>query len=68
MGKIRLPKSNTAWKADVMTQLLRFPAGKHDDAVDVLSLLGRGLEMVVSAAPTAKSEEVFYAGDGAWMS
>jgi hypothetical protein len=25
------------------SQLLRFPAGKHDDAVDVLGLFGRGM-------------------------
>jgi hypothetical protein len=27
-----------------MSQLMRFPAGKFDDAVDVCSLIGRGLE------------------------
>lgn len=45
MGKVFFPK-NAVWKADVMGQLFRFPAGKHDDAVDVLSLIGRGLEMM----------------------
>lgn len=49
MGKIFLPK-NAIWKADVLGQLLKFPAGKHDDAVDVFSLLGRGLEFVGDAA------------------
>lgn len=34
------------WKADVMKQLLQFPSGKHDDAVDVFSLIGRGLEHI----------------------
>lgn len=37
------------WKADVMKQLLQFPSGKYDDAVDVFSLFGRGLEHVVPA-------------------
>lgn len=43
MGKVFFPK-NARWKGDVITQLLRFPAGKHDDAVDVCSLAGRGIE------------------------
>ena len=45
MGKVLFPKRAT-WKADVLGQLLRFPAGKHDDSVDVCSLLGRGLQFV----------------------
>jgi len=43
MGKVYLPKS-APWKADLFSQLMRFPAGKYDDGVDVLSLIGRGLE------------------------
>jgi phage terminase large subunit-like protein len=42
MGKVWLPK-NAPWKADLLNQLMRFPAGKFDDGVDVLSLFGRGL-------------------------
>ncbi len=45
MGKVFFPK-HAPWKADVLGQMLRFPAGKHDDAVDVMSLIGRGLEHV----------------------
>lgn len=45
MGKVFFPKHAT-WKADVMGQLLRFPAGKHDDSVDVCSLIGRGLQFI----------------------
>lgn len=45
MGKIFLPK-NASWKGHVLNQLLRFPAGKHDDAVDVFSLFGRGLQYI----------------------
>lgn len=47
MGKVFFPKS-AAWKADVMGQMLRFPVAKHDDAVDVFSLIGRGLQSVQS--------------------
>jgi predicted phage terminase large subunit-like protein len=45
MGKLRFPK-NAEWKDRIIKQMLRFPAGKHDDAVDVLSLFGRGLEYI----------------------
>lgn len=45
MGKLMFPE-HAGWKADVMGQLLRFPAGRHDDAVDVFSLVGRGLEFI----------------------
>ena len=41
-GKIFLPR-NTAWADRLLHQLLRFPSGKHDDAVDVCSLLSRML-------------------------
>lgn len=37
------------WRAEVEKQLLQFPAGKYDDAVDVFSLVGRGLEHVAPA-------------------
>lgn len=43
--KVFLPRL-APWKSEVLGQLLRFPAGMHDDAVDVCSLIGRGLAMV----------------------
>lgn len=43
MGKVYLPK-HAPWLPDLMSQLMRFPAGKYDDGVDVCSLIGRGLE------------------------
>jgi hypothetical protein len=52
MGKVFLPK-NAPWKGDLMNQLMRFPAGKHDDGVDVLSLFGRGLQMMGKPATGA---------------
>lgn len=55
MGKVWLPK-HASWKADVLGQLLMFPAGKHDDAVDALSLIGRGLEQVQNAAAPRKRQ------------
>lgn len=48
MGKIFLPK-NAPWKHELLSQLLRFPAAKFDDGVDVMSLFGRGLEYIRGA-------------------
>jgi predicted phage terminase large subunit-like protein len=70
MGKVFLPKS-APWKADLMSQLMRFPAGKYDDGVDVLSLIGRGLQFINAPklpqgtnghAPIARPR-----GPNAWM-
>ncbi len=47
MGKVLMPK-RAPWLADVMNELLRFPAGKNDDSVDVCSLIGRGLQFIGS--------------------
>lgn len=56
MGKVYFPR-NQPWAEDLVTELLRFPAGKNDDAVDVLSLFGRMLNDMakgtVPASPAA---------------
>ena len=69
MGKLYLPRE-APWKADLLTQLLHFPAGRHDDGVDVLSLIGRALEFMKTpkitpmrtVEPVARSH-----GPTAWM-
>lgn len=69
MGKVLFPKHAT-WKADVLGQALRFPVGKHDDAVDVLSLIGRGLELMPSpekAFQSANIEQPAADGDGLYF-
>lgn len=48
MGKVFLPK-RAPWRHDLVNQLLRFPAGKNDDAVDVCGLFGRGLKFINAA-------------------
>ena len=63
MGKVFFPKRAT-WKDRVVAQMLRFPAGKHDDAVDVLSLIGRGLDRIKDAKP--KRERTIRVSSG-WM-
>jgi predicted phage terminase large subunit-like protein len=55
MSDVFLPKQ-APWLADVMKQLLQFPAGKYDDAVDVFSLMGRGLDHV--QAPAIRKADV----------
>jgi predicted phage terminase large subunit-like protein len=40
MGKVWLPKDG-GWVPDLITEMMKFDAGKHDDQVDVLSLIGR---------------------------
>lgn len=43
MGKVYLPH-NSPWVADLLTECLNFPVGKHDDQVDTLGLVGRLLD------------------------
>jgi predicted phage terminase large subunit-like protein len=57
MGKVYWPKF-APWKADIQGQMLRFPAGKYDDAVDVMSLFGRGLKFV-NASKKKVSQRIF---------
>lgn len=46
------------WKPEVEKQLLQFPSGKYDDAVDVFSLFGRGLEHVAPVRSTQRKNAV----------
>ena len=43
MGKVRFPK-NAPWYPALKNEMLKFDAGKHDDQVDTISLIGRMLE------------------------
>ena len=58
MGEVSLRDDDNGER--VLNQLLKFPAGKHDDAVDVCGLIGRALDMAHPAivpveAPKAKT-------------
>jgi hypothetical protein len=46
MSKVYLPR-NAPWANDLVSELLRFPAGKNDDQVDVMGLFGRMLDHMV---------------------
>ena len=49
---------NAAWLSDFRSELLSFPAGKHDDIVDALGLIGQLLDyMSVGNKPELKKEK-----------
>ena len=71
MGNVFVP-DHAPWLADLMSQLMRFPAGKYDDGVDVCSLLGRGLEFARAPTiqvdpPPRQAQRMRNDGNG-WMS
>ncbi len=70
MGKVYLPK-HAAWKADLMHQMMKFPTGKYDDGVDVMSLFGRGLEYIKGPELPRSNQQAPHAirrsGGNAWM-
>ena len=52
-GKVYLPDNEVGHR--ILRQLLEFPAGKHDDIVDVCGLMGRWLQM--STVPTTETKK-----------
>ena len=49
---------NAAWLSDLRSELLSFPAGKHDDIVDALGLVGQLLDyMQEGRKPDPKPEK-----------
>lgn len=52
MGKVYFPVY-APWFSDLKHELLTFPAGKTDDIVDALGLLGQVLDKMVSGSPLA---------------
>lgn len=55
MGLVHLPEA-ASFTADLVSELLSFPLGKNDDQVDCLSLLGLGLDSIVSAGRPRRRE------------
>lgn len=66
LGKVYFPR-NASWVADLVAQLLSFPAGKHDDGVDVLSLFGRLLDQMFPPETSPQEFKVKRHGGG-WQS
>lgn len=56
MGKVYFPKG-AEWLGDLESELLSFPAGRHDDQVDVCSLIGRMLDRLLNAEKTVKKDK-----------
>ena len=47
MGKVLFPK-HAPWMSELHSEMMKFPAGKNDDMVDCLSLMGRLLDMMAT--------------------
>ncbi|MCK4787960.1 MAG: phage terminase large subunit [Desulfobacteraceae bacterium] len=56
-GKLHLPR-HTPWAERLLAQMLVFPAGKHDDAVDVLSVFGLALDKTIGGKVAAPEKTV----------
>lgn len=56
MGMLYLPRK-APWTEELVAELLRFPVGKHDDQVDVLSLFGRMLDRMIAGSEEPKPKE-----------
>jgi hypothetical protein len=51
-----VPRPGRMWPIAVLDQLVGFPTAKHDDKVDVLGLLGRGIDAMLEAAVPSVDE------------
>jgi predicted phage terminase large subunit-like protein len=63
MGFLYVPAS-APWFADFRAELLMFPAGKHDDQVDALGLVGQLLDRMIPGRIPAKDEAVKQTASG----
>jgi hypothetical protein len=50
-------RQGAPWFADLRAELLSFPAGKHDDQVDALGLVGQLLDKI-NAGPRPKPPDL----------
>jgi predicted phage terminase large subunit-like protein len=66
MGMVLFPKK-ASWYQDARDELLSFPRARHDDFVDALSAIGRGLGVMVRAAGPAKTNDGPKVGTFGWM-
>lgn len=57
-GKVYLPR-HAPWVADLIHEMMMFPAGKHDDQIDCLALIGRRLaELVAAVVPKVPADPI----------
>jgi predicted phage terminase large subunit-like protein len=50
-------RADAGWLPDLRSELLRFPAGTHDDVVDALGLVGQLLDYALTGAKQPKPKE-----------
>lgn len=56
------------WTDHIIDQLCRFPGGKHDDAVDVCGLIGRGIDRMNDARlPSTEPRTIITPFTEAWL-
>jgi len=63
MVGLHIPR-NAAWSAELRAELLSFPAGKHDDQVDALALVGQLLENVLPGREPKVEDKELKLDDG----
>jgi predicted phage terminase large subunit-like protein len=66
MKKVHFPRYASWWRA-AKAELLRFPNGTHDDFVDFMSHIGRGLKRQQKAGPIRPAVKTPTPGTFAWM-
>ena len=66
MEGLYLP-AGAPWLADFHSELLSFPAGRHDDQVDAIGLVGQLLDKMVPPAPTRACARNRSAAAWRWM-
>jgi len=70
MGMVYLPAEGLGyeWMPGLRSQLLGFPVAKFDDKVDVMGLIGRGLDAIQNGEPREENEvRVPQPGDIRWL-
>ena len=66
MGKVRFPGFAPWWEA-ARNELLKFPAGKHDDFIDALAYIGLGLGRIHSATAPVAPKKTVQTGSLEWV-
>ena len=49
--------ANASWRADLESEMMSFPVGKHDDMVDALGLVGQLLDRMISPPEPKPDDE-----------
>lgn len=66
LGRVRFPRF-ASWWPDAEQELLKFPAGRHDDFVDALAWIGIGLNLQTNAPAPSKMKDLIKPGTLAWV-